>query len=213
MKGLGIVVSLVTLGVAGLLIYDVMFSKRCHHLIPIFDMLDTYCLVPGVLGGGGPQFGQQIGLVMDPTKVGQWLRSIQGSADTRFNKAAGDVLSYSQKTGRQAIRPYTSPPEVTAGPKSPGRSQAIRPGTSTPTPRGVSGAPQITPRGGASPFSFENFMGGLRSLFNLQGTQKWFNEYQKYLSRGGGLNYEDWFKWERTGLRTGRIGGGTIRVK
>lgn len=183
MKGLGIVVSLVTLGVAGLLIYDVMFSKRCHHLIPIFDMLDTYCLVPGVLGGGGPQFGQQIGLVMDPTKVGQWLRSIQGSADTRFNKAAGDVLSYSQKTGRQAIRPYTSPPEVTAGPKSPGTRQAVPPRTTTP-PTGRSGAPQITPRGGASPFNFENFVRGLREVLQLERAPKNFQEYRAWIEMG-----------------------------
>lgn len=175
-KGLGIVVSLVTVGIAGLFLYDIIFSKRCAHIIPVFDMMDTTCLLAG---------NKQAGILMDPTRVSDWLRSIQGSADIKYNRAVGDALSYSQKTGRQAVRPYTSPPSTTpgAGPKSPGRSQAVRPGTSTPTPtpRGASGAPQITPRGGASPLSFENFMQGLRNMFKAP------------------MTYEQWLRWVKAG--------------
>ena len=100
------------IGLAGFLAYDYFYNAQCKRILPFFNLTDPSCLGGSGGGAGGPGFGQRAGLIMDPLKVGEWLRSIQGSADTQFYKSKGRLMERAQgrPVGSRPVRVLSNPP-------------------------------------------------------------------------------------------------------
>jgi hypothetical protein len=204
--GLNTLYAVVGLGIAGIFLYDLIISPRCKHIIPVFDMMDTTCLLAG---------DKRAGLIMNPAGVPEWLRSIQRSAEEMWNRATGKAWTEAQGRGGQPVRSFTEitgiqpkgvAPRITTTPST-GRSGApidlqSRFPSSGPKPRIITARPTPTPKVGGRPAPAAESPLSLRNVFRGLGVKpgevsRAVNEYFEFLKRGGGLGVEEWFRLGR----------------